>query len=350
MLQGAIKAGPHVECLHESGFLLGKRSSALSPHHAVFCNASGLKERIGGCAPVHEGALPRVGAALRGLDRVLRVHTRVRVVALVLRPWVLGLSRLSSPFHTHSQIISISFSPLFSFLSPAPARPLPFLLPCLLSYPALRSRSHNLDIVTDTPSLKHSPSTISSTSQSSISISLRRHVSSFASKFHFRRGCSTISKASKSAAIQHISNIQWSRSPSRSLSPPSPDIHRPSGLGRRASSISDLDTLAALDKFPIPCSSQGSESLSYESPPSLNADFNAALPPSPLPIVQPNPAPSSTPLPPSSRQYYQARPARTRTLSSPAPLGSPTETSPAPPQRQQQQQHSVVPTTSTTDA
>ena len=53
-------------------------------------------------------------------------------------------------------------------------------------------------------------------------------------------------------------------------------------------------------------------------------------------------------VPPSSHRHYQARPARTRTLSSPALLGSPTETSPAP--LQQQKQHLVVHTTPTTYA
>ncbi|KAH9166155.1 hypothetical protein EDB89DRAFT_2076153 [Lactarius sanguifluus] len=96
-------------------------------------------------------------------------------------------------------------------------------------------QSQNLDIK-DTPSLTHSPSTISSTSQSSISISLRRRMSTFTSMLHFRRG-----RGRPSKAISHISNVPWPRSPSRSPSPASSDIRPPSGLGRRASIISELD-------------------------------------------------------------------------------------------------------------
>ncbi|KAI9433230.1 hypothetical protein H4582DRAFT_2082710 [Lactarius indigo] len=162
-------------------------------------------------------------------------------------------------------------------------------------------QSQNLDIK-DTPSLMHSPSTISSTSQSSASISLRRRMTTLASMLHFRRGRGRPS----SKAISHISSVPWPRSPSRSPSPPSPDIRPPSGLGRRASIISELD-MGCTDSPVSPTFPRMSE----------------MFPSVPTHIV-----------PPSARSSFQTHPTRARTLSSPAFLHSPTEsahTPPAPP-------------------
>ncbi|KAH9165331.1 hypothetical protein EDB89DRAFT_1911503 [Lactarius sanguifluus] len=159
-------------------------------------------------------------------------------------------------------------------------------------------QSQNLDIK-DTPSLTHSPSTISSTSQSSISISLRRRMSTFTSMLHFRRGRGRPS----SKAISHISNVPWPRSPSRSPSPASSDIRPPSGLGRRASIISELD-MACTDSPVSPTFPRMSE----------------MFPSVPTYIV-----------PPSARSSFQTHPTRARTLSSPAFLHSPTEPAHAPP-------------------
>ncbi|KAH9166174.1 hypothetical protein EDB89DRAFT_2005593, partial [Lactarius sanguifluus] len=159
-------------------------------------------------------------------------------------------------------------------------------------------QSQNPDIK-DTPSLTHSPSTISSTSQSSISISLRRRMSTFTSMLHFRRGRGRPS----SKAISHISNVPWPRSPSRSPSPASSDIRPPSGLGRRASIISELD-MACTDSPVSPTFPRMSE----------------MFPSVPTYIV-----------PPSARSSFQTHPTRARTLSSPAFLHSPTEPAHAPP-------------------
>jgi hypothetical protein len=67
-------------------------------------------------------------------------------------------------------------------------------------------------------------------------VSICKHVSTFASKFHFYRG-HPLSKN----AIQHISSVPWPHSPSRSPMLPSPDICPPSSLGHHASSISVLE-------------------------------------------------------------------------------------------------------------
>ncbi|KAH8986652.1 hypothetical protein EDB86DRAFT_2235236 [Lactarius hatsudake] len=159
-------------------------------------------------------------------------------------------------------------------------------------------QSQNLD-TKDTPSLMHSPSTISSISQSSISISLRRRMTTFTSLLHFRRGRGRPS----SKAISHISSVPWPRSPSRSPSPASSDIRPPSGLGRRASIISELD-VACTDSPVSPTFPRMSE----------------MFPSVPTYIV-----------PPSARSSFQTHPTRARTLSSPALLHSPTESAHAPP-------------------
>ncbi|KAH9012395.1 hypothetical protein EDB83DRAFT_2321946 [Lactarius deliciosus] len=159
-------------------------------------------------------------------------------------------------------------------------------------------QSQNLDI-NDTPSLVHSPSTISSTSQSSISISLRRRMTTFTSLLHFRRGRGRPS----SEAISHISSVPWPRSPSRSPSPASSDIRPPSGLGRRASIISELG-VACTDSPVSPTFPRMSE----------------MFPSVPTYIV-----------PLSARSSFQTHPTRARTLSSPAFLHSPTESTHAPP-------------------
>ncbi|KAH9010484.1 hypothetical protein EDB83DRAFT_2322427 [Lactarius deliciosus] len=159
-------------------------------------------------------------------------------------------------------------------------------------------QSQNLDI-NDTPSLVHSPSTISSTSQSSISISLRRRMTTFTSLLHFRRGRGRPS----SKAISHISSVPWPRSPSRSPSPASSDIRPPSGLGRRASIISELG-VACTDSPVSPTFPRMSE----------------MFPSVPTYIV-----------PLSARSSFQTHPTRARTLSSPAFLHSPTESTHAPP-------------------
>ena len=150
--------------------------------------------------------------------------------------------------------------------------------------------SQNID-AKDTPSLMYSPSTISSTSRSSISITLRQRMSRITSKLPFRRG--RLSSHSKSA-ISHMSGVSWPRSPSQSPTPPSPDIRPPSGLGRRASIISDLDMAYT-------------ESPNSPSFPRMSAMFPSV----PTYIV-----------PPSARSSFQTHPARTRTLSSPAFLHS----------------------------
>src|ERR1700761_5495776 len=172
-------------------------------------------------------------------------------------------------------------------------------------------QSQNLD-AKDTPSLMYSPSTISSTSRSSISISLRQRMARITSKLPFRRG--RLSSHSKSA-ISHMSGVSWPRSPSQSPTPPSPDIRPPSGLGRRASIISDLDMTSA-------------ESPASPSFPCMSEMFPSV----PTYIV-----------PPSARSSFQTHPTRTRTLSSPAFLHSLTAESasvPAPPP----QNLTVVPT------
>ncbi|KAF8259047.1 hypothetical protein EI94DRAFT_1814100, partial [Lactarius quietus] len=155
--------------------------------------------------------------------------------------------------------------------------------------------SQNLD-TKDTPSLMYSPS-VSSTSQSSISISLRRRMATIASKLPFRRG-----RSSSKSAISHISTVPWPRSPSQSPTPPSPDIRPPSGLGRRASIISELD-------------------ISTESPSSPSFPCMSAMFPSvPAYIVSP-----------SARSSFQTHPTRARTLSSPAFLHSLSESAPPTP-------------------
>ncbi|KAH9957577.1 hypothetical protein BC827DRAFT_1224360 [Russula dissimulans] len=155
--------------------------------------------------------------------------------------------------------------------------------------------SQNLHVANkDTPSLKHTPSTISSASRSSLSISIRSRVSSIASKFHLRRSRTLSSKS----AIQHISNVPWPRSPSRSPSPPSPDIRPPSGLGRRASSISDFE----MPNVDSPVSPRGSSF-----PKSANPSTT------PVVVVRPDSAASFT-------SSHHSR--RARSLSSPALLGS----------------------------
>ena len=173
-------------------------------------------------------------------------------------------------------------------------------------------RVQNLD--DDTPSLKHSPSTISSTSKFSISVSLRRRVTTFTSKFHFRR-----SRPLSRCAVEHISSVPWPRSPSRSPSPPSPDIRPPSGLGRRASSISELETLNP-DSPPSPLSQQHFRKSNDVSP-TLVAPLDSA---------------SSSSVSSSSCQGVQARRVRGRTYSSPALLSAVYETpviAPAPQHR-----------------
>ncbi|KAH9165319.1 hypothetical protein EDB89DRAFT_1911495 [Lactarius sanguifluus] len=111
-------------------------------------------------------------------------------------------------------------------LFPFPPLRLPLPPPCTMpSFMRRFKQSQNLDIK-DTPTLMHSPSTISSTSQSSISISLRRRMTTFTSLLHFPRG-----RGRPSKAISHISNVPWPRSPSRSPSPPSSDIRPPSVSG-----------------------------------------------------------------------------------------------------------------------
>ena len=185
-------------------------------------------------------------------------------------------------------------------------------------FPRIQTR----DDVNDTPSLKHSPSTISTTSKSSVSVSLRRRVTTFTSKFHFRRS----RPLSRCTAVEHISSVPWPRSPSRSPSPPSPDIRPPSGLGRRASSISELETLGGdpLDSPPSPRSQQHFRS-SNDASPTLVAPLDSA---------------SSSSASSSSCQPVQARRVRGRTYSSPALLSAVYETpviAPAP-----QPQHRVV--------
>ncbi|KAI9435303.1 hypothetical protein H4582DRAFT_2171072 [Lactarius indigo] len=86
------------------------------------------------------------------------------------------------------------------------------------------------------PSLTRSPSsTISLTSQSSISISLRRRTTT-TSMLHLPRGRRPASKT-----ISHISIVPLLRSPGCLPSLPSPDIRRASSLGRCDSIISELD-------------------------------------------------------------------------------------------------------------
>ncbi|KAF8489556.1 hypothetical protein F5888DRAFT_1745833 [Russula emetica] len=208
------------------------------------------------------------------------------------------------------------------------------------------------DTPTPSPRLQHSPSTISSNSQSSISISIRRRVSTIVSKFHLRttgggslnlrgrprmRTTSTSTSTSISAtttsathnsmgrrknryaAVENISTIPWPRSPSRSPSPPSPDIRPPSGLGRRASSISDLEIAALERDYPLPLTPPATAPL-------LASPRSPVFPRSPTIAVHPESVLTSVP-PSSFPQYPAAR--RTRTLSSPARL-SYSETSPAP--------------------
>ena len=151
--------------------------------------------------------------------------------------------------------------------------------------------------VKDIPNLKHSPSSISSTSQSSVSIYIRKRVSTFAGKFHLRRG-----RTPSKSAIQHISSVPWLHTPSRSPSPPSSDIRPPSGLGRRASSISELNAWGTES----PSSPRSSHSLK------------------PLPDL-PKPDPVLPSVPPAPLLSH-----RPRTHSSPALLHSAKETPPSP--------------------
>ncbi|KAH9010500.1 hypothetical protein EDB83DRAFT_2680812 [Lactarius deliciosus] len=134
-------------------------------------------------------------------------------------------------------------------------------------------QSQNLDIK-DMPSFMHSPSTISPTSQSSISISLRRRMN-----------------------LYFLVRFSQGRSPSPA------DIRPPSGLGRRASIISELD-VACTDSPVSPTFPRMSE----------------MFPSVPTYIV-----------PPSARSSFQTHPTRARTLSSPAFLHSPTDSAHAPP-------------------
>ncbi|KAH9012410.1 hypothetical protein EDB83DRAFT_2556922 [Lactarius deliciosus] len=114
----------------------------------------------------------------------------------------------------------------------------------------------------------------------------------------------TFSQGSRTPFLQgHISNVPWPRSPSRSPSPASSDIRPPSGLGRRASIISELD---------VTCT---------DSPVSPTFPRMSEMFPSvPTYIV-----------PPSARSSFQTHPTRARTLSSPAFLHSLTESMQAPP-------------------
>ncbi|KAI0067419.1 hypothetical protein BV25DRAFT_1099375 [Artomyces pyxidatus] len=94
-----------------------------------------------------------------------------------------------------------------------------------------RRRSHYPDLDVSPAPSTHAPS------------SLRKRVSVFASKLSLR--------PTRSPSKAALSNVAlWSeRSLSRSPSPPSPDIRRPSGLGRRASLIS-LTTSPKSPRFP----------------------------------------------------------------------------------------------------
>jgi hypothetical protein len=195
--------------------------------------------------------------------------------------------------------------------------------------------------------LKHSPSTISSNSQSSISISIRRRVSTIVSKFQLRTGgggslgrgsfrgrsryrttSTSTSTSAAMSAIQHISSVPWPRSPSRSPSPPSPDIRPPSGLGRRASSISDLEILA-LDSPSLPPTPPTPPSPVITTP--LTAPGGLLLFPKPPNVVPAFAVRPSTALAPPASSVPLYQPARrTRTLSSPAHLSSLSETSPVP--------------------
>ncbi|KAH9010493.1 hypothetical protein EDB83DRAFT_2680807 [Lactarius deliciosus] len=169
--------------------------------------------------------------------------------------------------------------------------PLRLLAPCR----PLWVQAVSLPNIKDTPSLMHSQSTISSTSQSSISISLRRRMTTFTSLLHFRRSRGRPS----SKAISHISRVPWPRSPSRSPS-----------LGRRASIISELDM----------------------------AFTDSPVSPSFLRMSQIFQSVPTYVVPPVARSSFQMRPTRVRTLSSPTFLHSPTEFThapvpPPPPQR-----------------
>ncbi|KAH9014510.1 hypothetical protein EDB84DRAFT_1443803 [Lactarius hengduanensis] len=121
------------------------------------------------------------------------------------------------------------------------------------------------------------------------------------SKLHFRRSQGRPS----SKAFSHISSVPGPRSPGRSPSLPSSDIRSPSGLGRRGSIIiiSELDMAYA------------------DSPVSPTFPRMSELFPSVLTYV----------VPPSARSSFQTHPTRARTLSSPAFLHSPTESTHAPP-------------------
>ena len=162
-------------------------------------------------------------------------------------------------------------------------------------------RVRNLEDVNDIPRLKHSHSTISSTSKkSSISVSIRRSVTAITSKFHFRR-----SRPLTKYAIEHVSSVPWPRSPSRSPSPPSPDIRPPSGLGRRASSISELDSLGP--DSPSSLLSQQRFRKSNDASPTLVAPLDSA---------------SSSSVSTSSCRALQPRPVRGRRYSLPALLSA----------------------------
>ncbi|KAI0275830.1 hypothetical protein BGY98DRAFT_755232 [Russula aff. rugulosa BPL654] len=187
-----------------------------------------------------------------------------------------------------------------------------------------------------------------------MSISLRRRVSTIVSKFHLRTGgggslsrrgrtstrmrtpstststsvtttsathhTSRSGRKNRHTAVEHISSIPWPRSPSRSPSPPSPDIRPPSGLGRRASSISDLEIAALERDYPLPPTPPPTAPL----PPSPRSPV---FPRSPTIAASPESVLISVP-PPSFCQHPTAR--RTRTISSPARLSTVSDASPAP--------------------
>ncbi|KAH8996038.1 hypothetical protein EDB92DRAFT_116416 [Lactarius akahatsu] len=168
------------------------------------------------------------------------------------------------------------------------------LLPPLTA-PRRFKQSQNLDIK-DT-SQSHAFTIYDLVDISMISI-LDFDMMTFASMFHFRRG-----RGRPSKAISHISSVPWPRSPNRSPSPASSDICPPSGLGRRASIISELD-MACIDSPVSPSFPRMSE----------------MFPSVPTYIV-----------PPSTRSSFQTHPTRARALSSPAFLHSLTESTHAPP-------------------
>ncbi|KAH9009077.1 hypothetical protein EDB84DRAFT_1224463 [Lactarius hengduanensis] len=146
------------------------------------------------------------------------------------------------------------------------------LFPLTPSFVRRFKLSQNLDIK-DTPGLMNSPS--------SISISLRRRMTNIAPMLYFRRGRGRPS----SKAISHISGVPWPRSPRHSPSPPPPDICPPSGLGRRASIISEPD-MACTDSLVSPSFPRLSEMFpsTHIIPPSARFSFQTA--PQPRPHTQ----------------------------------------------------------------